>query len=369
MPSIVFRDTTGSYDGTSLATKPLGGTESSVVYLSEALAGRGHNITVYSSCERAIVHNGVAWRPLGDPPPRRCDLYVAVQHVGLLGFVPRPRRRVIWVVWQPNHLKHYKRLPWMWWYRPIPLLASLHQAHIYSQVLPRRDPHLIIPFGLPDDIRGMVPLDQPLGPEAIFISNPQRNLKRLVEIWAQHIWPQRPDAVLNVYGIRQVPAGVDPWDIWAGSVLPVGLAPEVKASVRIHPTLPRAELITALRRSRAMLYLGHKVEAFCLALAEAQALGVPAVVAPVTVLPERVIDGVTGFVRADPEAFAQAALALLNDDELWRRQHLASLRYQQGLSWDDCAARFENALLSDWIDTNRAEALAPDLLPPRFTDT
>ena len=70
-----------------------------------------------------------------------------------------------------------------------------------------------------------------------------------------------------------------------------------------------------------MLYLGHKVEAFCLALAEAQALGVPAVIAPVAVLPERVIDGVTGFHHADPQQFADAAVSLLNDDALWRRQH------------------------------------------------
>jgi hypothetical protein len=60
-----------------------------------------------------------------------------------------------------------------------------------------------------------------------------------------------------------------------------------------------------------MLYLGHKCEAFCLSLAEAQALGVPAVIAPVAVLPERVIDGLTGFHRSDAERFAEAAVALL----------------------------------------------------------
>jgi len=35
-------------------------------------------------------------------------------------------------------------------------------------------------------------------------------------------------------------------------------------------------------------------------------LGVPAVIAPVAALPERVIDGVTGFHHADPERFAHA---------------------------------------------------------------
>ena len=40
---------------------------------------------------------------------------------------------------------------------------------------------------------------------------------------------------------------------------------------------------------------------FC---AQGRVDGVPAVIAPVAALPERVIDGVTGFHRADPERFA-----------------------------------------------------------------
>ena len=96
-----------------------------------------------------------------------------------------------------------------------------------------------------------------------------------------------------------------------------------------------------------MLYLGHKAEAFCLALAEAQALGVPAVIAPVAALPERVIDGVTGFHHADPERFAEAAVSLLTDDGLWRRQHEAALRQQQGITWAEHAALFEKVLFGN----------------------
>ena len=84
--------------------------------------------------------------------------------------------------------------------------------------------------------------------------------------------------------------------------------------MRVHPSASRQDLIAAMRASRVMLYLGHKSESFCIAAAEAQALGVPAVFAPVTALPERVIDGVTGFVRADESEFAERAVALLTDD-------------------------------------------------------
>ena len=40
-------------------------------------------------------------------------------------------------------------------------------------------------------------------------------------------------------------------------------------------------------------------------------------------------------MRGDEASFAAAALSIANDDQLWRRQHEAALRLQQGLSWDD----------------------------------
>jgi glycosyltransferase involved in cell wall biosynthesis len=251
-------------------------------------------------------------------------------------------------LWQPNHLKHYKHGWWrMWRYRPIPILISLHQVNIYSPTLPRRNPHIVIPLGLPEDVRGKPHLQTPPPRRALFASNPQRNLKALIEIWARAILPRVPDAVLDVYGNNGLQAGENAWQKWEGDVLPAGMSPGVKASVHIHRTATRSELIEVMRQSRVMLYLGHKVEAFCLSVAEAQALGLPAVVAPVAAVPERVLDGLTGYHHAEPDRFADAAVALLTDDDLWRRQHEAALRYQQGISWSECTDRFEALLLSD----------------------
>jgi glycosyltransferase involved in cell wall biosynthesis len=166
-----------------------------------------------------------------------------------------------------------------------------------------------------------------------------------VEIWAAEILPKVPDAVLDVYGVHHLRPDQDAWTEWAGTLLPAGMSDAVKASVIVHPTVPRPELIEAMRSARAMLYLGHKCEAFCLSLAEAQAMGVPAVVAPVAVLPERVVDGVTGFHRADPAAFGEAAVRLLTDDGLWRRQHKAALALQPGITVAEYGRRFEAAIL------------------------
>jgi glycosyltransferase involved in cell wall biosynthesis len=399
MADIVIADSTGHYDGRYLETHPLGATETSVIYLARALAKRGHSVTVFTHCDAAIEHEGVHWSPLASAAPASCDLYVAAQHAELLGFVKAPRRRVIWILWEPKHLDHAGRIWRMFRYRPTPVFTSRYQVRLYtpqlgprspevgadmrnpppapeplepwshpfrslrrivrigrlrrllelgaaSVLLPRPEPCVLIPLGLPDDVRGLPALAEPPRPRAIFASNPVRNLRRLVEIWATSILPRVPEAVLDVYGIDDR-GSRDAWQAWEGTLLPSGLAAHVKASVRLHQTAPRQALIQAMRASRVMLYLGHECEAFCVALAEAQALGVPAVVAPVAALPERVIDGITGFHRADPAGFADAAVALLTDDALWRRQHEACLRERSGIAWPDFASRFEAAVLGN----------------------
>ena len=347
MASIIFADSTGHYDGRDLERRPLGGTETSVIHCTRALARRGHEVTVFSNCDGAIEHEGVAWRPLSSAPPRACDLYVVCQQPYLLPFVPQPRRRAIWVLWPASQLRHYKKIWQMWLYRPIPVLVSQYQAKTYSSLLPRQAPQVVLPFGLPEDVRGHQPLASAPPRRAIFASNPQRNLRRLVELWAASILPRVPGAVLDLYGMNRLQPGDDAWRLWDGDLLPSGMPAEVKASVRGHPSASRQDLIAAMRGSRVMLYLGHKAESFCIVVAEAQALGVPAVVGPITALPERVIDGVTGYVRGDEAEFAERSVALMTDDELWRRQHEAALAQQQGISWAEHAARLEAALLSD----------------------
>jgi glycosyltransferase involved in cell wall biosynthesis len=323
--SIVIADSTNRYDGRSLASQPFA-------------------VSCYTNCDVPIEHDGVAWRPLDGPRPDRPDVHVAVQHPGLLSLAVAPRRRIIWMTWRPNNLRHYKQLWRMWLYRPRPIFMSEHQAGLYSRWLPPMQRREILPLGLPDEVRGRPPLLQPPAPHAIFASNPTRNLAWLIRIWSQSIAPRVPGAKLLVYGIRNYD-----WRYGSAWKENPGLATTfggIGASVDFRPTATREELWSAMRASRVMLYGGHASEMFCLAVAEAQALGVPCVVRPVAVLPERLRNGETGFIRADDAGFAEAAVRLLTDDRLWRRQHEAALRLQQGWSWDQRAAEFERAVLS-----------------------
>jgi glycosyltransferase involved in cell wall biosynthesis len=347
---VVIADSTNQYDGRDLATRPLGGTETSVIQLAEALARRGHEVTCCTRADGRLMHNNVTWIPLGAGAPTTCSLLLAVQHPELLGVVRRPARRALWVVWVPTGFRRPTRVARMWWHRPRPVFVSEFQARTYPPWLfgPNHPP--VIPFGLPAAVRGHAPLPIAPPPRAIFASNPQRDLRWLIELWARAILPRVPGAELHIYGIRDYGYRFgEPWretHARLGQFLPDDLPAAARLSIRPQAPAPPEALWTAMRAARVMLYGGHPTEAFCLSVAEAQALGVPAVVRPIAAMPERVRDGVTGFLAGDDEVFARRAVVLLTDDALWRRQHESALTLQQGWTWDDMAAVFEARVLA-----------------------
>ncbi|MCC6355528.1 MAG: glycosyltransferase family 4 protein [Verrucomicrobiae bacterium] len=345
MARIAIADSCARYDGRDMATRALGGTETSVIQLAEALAWRGHRVTCHTPGAARVEHRGVGWSPLADGAPETCDLLIAVQRPELLDFVRRPRARVLWSVWASRNLASWRYLFPMWRLRPRVVHTSRFQVHEYPFWLPAGRPTAVIPLGLPDAVRGLAALPAAPPPRAVFASRPVRGLRQLIRLWADAIVPAVPGAELHIYGVRDASHRFgDPWEETErrlGQFLPEGLPAEALASLKPHPPATREALWDAVRRCRALLYPGHASEAFCLAVAEAQALGVPAVVRPIAVMPERVIDGITGFVARDDREFADRAIALLSDDALWRRQHADALRLQQGSSWDEVAARFE----------------------------
>ena len=69
MAHIVLADDGIEFDGESPAQGPLGGVESSIVNLTRALAGRGHDVSVHNMCAASKVIKGVSWNPLSDGLP------------------------------------------------------------------------------------------------------------------------------------------------------------------------------------------------------------------------------------------------------------------------------------------------------------
>lgn len=343
MGLVVMTDDGIAFDGTTPARAPLGGAEAAFLTVAEALAARGHRVLVRNHCAAPLQHKGVDWAPLETGLPDVCDFYVANRGHRLIGLIPRAERRFFWLHNPGTYLRKLRYVSALWRHRPIIVTTGRYHARTVPWWMPSGG-RVVIPYALPEEFRHAASRDHAPPPHAIFTSNPLRGLDWLLDLWEDRIHPARPQAELHLYCGPAVYGAVG--DEKAAAMRKVLARADTLAhkGVRRFAPRPRDALIAALRNARVMLYRGDPGETFCLAVAEAQAQGLPAVVQPIGSLPERVQDGVTGFIAKDEESFAQHAIALLSDDTLWRRQHEASLRFQRGLSADDVAQRFEAPL-------------------------
>jgi glycosyltransferase involved in cell wall biosynthesis len=344
MAHVVMTDDGIEFDGMSPARGPLGGAEAAFLTAAEALAGRGHRVEVRNRCAAAMKHNGVDWAPLADGVPERCDLYIANRSDHLIGLAPYARRRAFWIHNPGRYLKKWRYICALFRYRPVIITTGRYHESTVPRWMPSGG-RVSIPYAIPDAYRHATTLAAAPPPRAIFTSNPLRGLDWLLDQWETRIHPVQPQAELHLYCGPSVYGAVG--EAKAAPMRGVLARAEGLAgkNVRLFAPLPREELIAALRQSRVMLYRGDANETFCMAVAEAQALGVPAVVQNLGSMQERVQNGLTGYVDGDAQSFAQHAIALLGGDALWRQQHEAALRLQKGLAADDVAQRFEALLV------------------------
>ena len=340
MAEIVLADDGLRFDGRTPEERPLGGAESAVVGLVEALAARGHRVIVANRCARPLEHRGVAWRPLADGLPERADLYIANRGDQLIALLPRARARAFWLH-NPARYVLKPRYLWKIWRRHPTLIfaGKFHQASYPAWAPGRR---VVIPLGIEASFRALPERAAAPARRAIFASQPLRGLDWLLDVWRRRIRPALADAELHLYtGAATYGGALGRREAEIASLLE--RADATQGVVR-HAPVAKPALAAAYGEARLMLYRGDAGESFCLAVAEAQAAGLPAVVQPIAATPERVRDGVSGFVAADESAFAEAAIRLLADDALWRTQHRACLDLQRGWGWDQAAVEFEALL-------------------------
>jgi len=338
MASVVMADDGIVFDGAMAETGPLGGAETAFVALAEALAARGHEVRALSRCAAPLTHKDVAWTPIERAVPQSCDLYIGNRGHRLIGLVPRPRRRVLWLHNPARYLRKPRMAARIAWYRPLIVTTGAYHASTVPAWLIDGG-RTVVPYGVLDRFRHAEPREPP-PPRAIFTSNPLRGLDWLIDLWVARIRPAVPGAELHIYAGAAVYGGVTKHAREIEAVLSRAEALEHQGIRRFAP-VGRERLVEMLTGARAMLYRGDPGETFCLALAEAQALGVPAVVTPLGSVGERVADGLSGRVATSDDEFADAAIAVLRDDVLWRGWHCGALQSQRGLSWDEVAQRYE----------------------------
>jgi len=344
MANILLADDGIEFDGRTPEEGPLGGVESSVVLLMQELARRGHRVHVRNRCREKLDHKGVDWQPIeaGDWPDD-IDLYIANRGDRLIGRMPTAARTVFWTHNPAGYLLKWRYLSKLWRYRPAMIYIGDYHRTTYPSWAPG-GPQVVIPYGLPDIFCQADPRPTAPPPRAVFTSNPLRSLDWLLDLWATRIEPAVPGAELHLFTGAATYGSVGEQKSDAMNAV-IRMAEKLASQgVRVRGPVGKSRLVSEFADARCMLYRGDLNETFCLAVGEAQASGVPAVVRNLGSVVERVVDGETGCVATNDERFVEAAIKLLNDDGLWRRQHLNALNRQRSWRWPDAAHAFETLI-------------------------
>jgi len=345
MARIVLADDGIEFDGDSPAKGPLGGVESSIVNLTKELAHRGHDVSVHNMCAGAKVIDGVAWQPLAEGLPETSDLYIANRGDKLLPLMPGVARTVFWTHNPAGYLLKWRYLSKLWRLKPAIIFIGDYHATTYPAWAPGGE-RVVIPYGISNDFCAVPELENPPPPRAIFTSNPLRSLDWLLEIWAKDIQPKVPNAELHLFSGATTYGRIGATKSADMEAILDRARVLADQGVVLRDPVPKQQLIEEFQKARVMLYKGDENETFCLAVGEAQAAGVPAVVQKFGSVVERVIDDQTGVIARGDIEFAEAAVKLLKDDTHWRDYHMSAQRLQRSWGWREAAQAFEELLPS-----------------------
>lgn len=326
-----------------LELKPLAGTQTAFIELSRSFSSLGHHVTVLTKTNQFFQNENYRWSNLeGANDLGEFDLMIVNVSVGLFDQLSHVsvKKRVLWIHNQAKYLLYWSRLKYLIKYRPLIVFSGKYHKSTLPFFIPTGG-RRIIPYGLSSDNSLMnTDVNLPEGKKVYFTSNPLRSLRWLVDLWVLKIHPQVPTAELHIFSDWRT------YGKWGESVKnrmksEIEYAAAFKNSnVIIRNVLPKSELFIEMSKGRAMFYRGDQAETFCLAVAEAQALGLPAVVTDLGSMKERVINERTGYVAQSDDDFIRFAVNILNEDELWLKMSKNAKEIATEYTWVNAANGF-----------------------------
>jgi glycosyltransferase involved in cell wall biosynthesis len=324
--------------------QPLAGTQASFIELAKAFHKQGCAVQVLTATDRVHVEPHFYWGPIHTTlDDTNFDLMLVNVSPSLFqrfSFI-KAKRRVLWVHNEAKYLFYWSRYKYLLRYWPTIVFSGNYHQSTYPFFIPS-GPKKIIPLGLSEAVfETALPSAEHTTKKVFFTSNPLRSLRWLVDVWVQYIHPQVPDAELHVFSSWKTYGNWGKKQQERMSSETDYAATYAQHNVYVREALPKKQLFREMAEGRAMFYPGDRAETFCLAVAEAQALGLPAVVCRLGSMAERVQNGVTGYVvPMEAQAFAAKAIELLTNNDVWQQMRSRSREKYKNASWHQAAIQF-----------------------------
>jgi glycosyltransferase involved in cell wall biosynthesis len=331
---ITLVDDSIPFDAFTPAVRALGGAEKAFASLAGALARLGHDVHVYNRTPFPLIIEGAHWETLDKAFPGRTDALIAFRKPSLLSSVRLAGKRLLWVTASARQLEPARKA--IDSFRPA--LVFLGQTQLASW----QNKEDLVVRALAPAVRLDFLADTPTvladRPTAVVTSHPAHGLAWLLDRWTTRIQPAVPNGRLVVVSsiLDKGKAGGEISDEMR-PLLDRALAAE---GVEIMAPCGDSTMAELYRSARVHLYPGHPDDMACWTLMESQACGLPAVARPLGAVHERLDDGQTAHIVPDDDAFANVAVRLLTDDEMFWSDNRDARLSQRGNNWDAAAEEF-----------------------------
>jgi glycosyltransferase involved in cell wall biosynthesis len=336
-----------SFEGNSLETGPLGGSETAFIEITRAIARLGYEVTAFNNCQKAGRHHGVDFLPFRTSLPflahKKFDIMVVSR---FFGFFNLPIKAQLKVLWNHDTLENPGSLRSIQDEIDLFLVLSIFHRDNYLTRIPQLDDRMIITrngvnFSLLDKGAKNTRRDPD---KLIYASRPERGLKVLLE----DIWPRlkdaRPNLKLYLCGYNVDANLMDP--NLASLYDYLDLLIKSDKSIVVLGSLGKKEYYKHLAESMLMVYPCTFPEISCIVSLEAQALGTPILTSNSFALKESVkteaflVQGRPGSPQY-VQNYVERALTLLSDPlgTLAKAEKARELIRSQ-YSWDTIASEW-----------------------------
>lgn len=340
---VTFIDDSIPFDGQSADVVPLGGPEKSLIALAVALARRGHTVRVFNRCEGLLVADGVGWRPIKECDAAHSDWLIAHRNPRLLRHVPNADRTALWIVGNARYLGSPASLSTIKHRKSILILQSLAQSLTVPQSLQANAAEVVAPAAL-NCYRAAHEMAPAEPVRAVVTTHPANGLDWLLNLWIDKVVNRVPEAELHIFSstLERGAAGAD-ISSSLRSVLQRAMAARDKG-VKIFRPIPDIKMSEIYRSARVHLYPSDHRDLICTTLGDSQSTGLPGIARDRGAARERILNGQSGYLAPDDEAFANLTVELLDDWETFSQLSRVARTRQRHRDWDRVASDFERIL-------------------------
>ena len=323
---ICFLDNTSfEYNSKDLYSYKLRGAETVLINLSKQLSKLGHEITIFNNCYKNEIINGISWKKIQLYSLKETfDLAISNGDTRLFDKIISNKKILFSHSLQTieKFIRKKQLLSYLNHKPKIVFLSDYHKRN--TSRITSLFGNIRLDWGI-DDLFITTQLDNNIDNNlSSFTSRPDRNLDLLVDIWNNNIFPFFNNGKLLITPpLKKI---------------------DTSKNIFFRNTASRNEMINDVKKSRIFLMPGHKAELFCLAAEEARELCVPIVTLGIGSLSERVEHGKTGFIAKNNKEFADYAINLFQDDNLWNtlRKNLINLRGKK--TWNKVSLDLINSI-------------------------